>query len=58
MVNKITKLLVLMVVAVIITGGLVGCKEKSEHPVGDQPSKEVPAQEAPADEHPSADHPG
>ena len=43
--------------AAVVSLGLAGCKDKSEHPNGDHPTKddatkEHPAKEAPANEHP------
>ena len=54
--NKIKKILVLVLVAAIVSLGLTACKEKSEHPTADQPSGDQPTKETVPEEHP-AEHP-
>ena len=45
--NKIKKVFVLVLIAVVVSLGLMGCKDNSE-----QPSKETPSEEHPTGEHP------
>ena len=54
MMNTVKKIFVLMLMAAVVSLGLVGCKgkDKSEHPTGEEPAKEAPAKEAPDAEHP------
>jgi hypothetical protein len=57
--NKVKKLLVLVLVAAVVSLGLMGCKSKSEgeHPTGEHPSSEHPSEETPSEEHPAGEHP-
>lgn len=55
--NKVKKVLVLMLIAAVVSLGLMGCKEKGEHPSGDQLSSEHPAGEHPTEETPDGEHP-
>ena len=53
--NKIKKVFVLLLIAVVISFGLMGCKKKaSEHPEGEHPTSEQPAEHP--TEHPT-EHP-
>ena len=60
---KLKQLLALLLVAVVISLGPVGCnKNGEEHPKGDEPATEHPAEEAEpeetkTEEHPAAEHP-
>ncbi len=45
--NKVKRILVLVLIAVVVSLGLTGCKQDSEHPTGDHPSSEHPAGEHP-----------
>jgi len=56
--NKMKNILVLMLVAAIVSFGLLGCKEKSEHPTGDHPTGDQPTKETVPEEHPTGEHPG
>ncbi len=55
--NKVKKLFVLVLIAGIVSLGLTGCKDKSEHPTGDHPSSEQSTEKAATQEHPSGEHP-
>jgi hypothetical protein len=60
--NKLRKILVLALIVVVASIGMMGCKEKSEHPGhdhpdGEHPASEHPAEEAPAEDAPPAEHP-
>ncbi len=52
--NKVKKIFALLLIVAVISLGLIGCKDKSEHPTGEG---EHPAKEAPAKEHPDSEHP-
>jgi hypothetical protein len=51
--NKVKRLLVLLMVVAVASFCLTGCKKKSEHPEGEHPSKEAASEEHPKSEHPS-----
>ncbi len=54
--NKVKKILVLLLIATVVSLSLTGCKKKaSEHPAGEHPTSEQPA-EHPTSEQP-AEHP-
>ncbi len=55
--NTLKKIFLVLLIAAVVSLGLTGCKQKSEHPSGDHPSGEHPAEETPAEEHPSGEHP-
>ena len=55
--NKMKKLFVLVLIAAVVALGMIGCKDKSEHPTGEHPSSEHPSKEAPTEETPSSEHP-
>ncbi len=55
--NKAKKLFVLLLIAAVVSLGLVGCKKHGEHPSGDHPSSEHPSEEHPTGEHPTGEHP-
>ena len=55
--NKMKKLFVLVLIAAVVSLGMIGCKDKSEHPTGEHPSSEHPSKEAPTEETPSSEHP-
>ena len=61
--KNVKKLLVLVLIAAVLSLGLTGCKDKSEHPTGEHPSAEgvkeaaEDAAEKAADEHPTGEHP-
>lgn len=60
--NTLKKIFLVLLIAAVVSLGLTGCKQKSEHPSGDHPSgehpaEETPAEETPAEEHPSGEHP-
>jgi len=66
MINRVKKVIVLLLVAAVVSLGLTGCKHKneqptegtsSEHPAKKAPAEEKKAEEQPAGEHPSAEHP-
>ncbi len=50
--NKVKKIFALLLIVAVISLGLIGCKDKSEHPTGEGSSSEHPAKETPSDEHP------
>jgi hypothetical protein len=52
MMNKLKKVFVFVLVAVVLSLGSTGCSEKSDHPSGDHPSGEHPSGEHPSGEHP------
>lgn len=59
--KNVKKLLVLVLIAAVLSLGLTGCKDKSEHPTGEHPSAEgvkeaaEDAAEKAADEHPTGE---
>ena len=55
--KKVKKLFVLVLIAGVLSLGLTGCKDKSEHPTGDHPSSEQSTEKAATQEHPSGEHP-
>lgn len=58
--NNVKKVFVLMLIVAVVSLGLTGCKQKSEHPSGDQsehPTEGTPAEETPDGEHPAGEHP-
>ena len=55
--NKIKRILLLVVMASFLSVGLAGCGNKNNQSSNEQPSKEQPAQEHPSSEHPSGEHP-
>ncbi len=55
--NKLKKILVLVLIAAVVSLGGSGCKGKSEHPTNEHPSKQAPAKEASPNEPPAAEHP-
>jgi hypothetical protein len=58
--DKIKKLFVLLLIVMVASLGLVGCKKNHEHPTGDHPTKktdEHPNKEHPNSEHPNSEHP-
>jgi uncharacterized lipoprotein YehR (DUF1307 family) len=55
--KKMKKILVLLLVAAIVSFGLMGCKEKSEHPTAEQPTKGTESKETESGEHPAGEHP-
>lgn len=55
--NKLRKILLFVLIAVVLSLRLAGCSNKSEHPSNEQPSKEHPSSEHPSSEHPSGEHP-
>lgn len=55
--NKVKKILVLVLIAAVVSLGMIGCNGKSEHPTGEHPSSEHPSKEAPTEEHPSSERP-
>ena len=55
--NKLKILFVLALIVVVVSLGLTGCKDNSEHPSGDHPSSEHPSKETVSDDHPSGEHP-
>lgn len=67
MINKVKKVLILVLVAAVVSLGLTGCKQKgeqptegtssSEHPSSENPSSEHPTEEKAAEEHPAGEHP-
>ena len=50
--NKLRKIFLFVLIAVVLSLRLAGCSNKSE-----QPSKEHPSSEHPSSEHPSGEHP-
>jgi hypothetical protein len=46
--SKVKKVFMLVLIVAVVSLGLMGCKEKKEHPTGD---------EHPSTEHPSGEHP-
>jgi len=63
MMHWLKKLFVLVLIVGLVSLGLTGCKEKSEHPTGEHPSAESVKEaaeesaEKAADEHPTGEHP-
>lgn len=55
--NKLKRILVLLMIVAVASLSLAGCKEKKEHPEGEHPSKEAASEEHPAGEHPKGEHP-
>ena len=55
--NRLKKIVMLVLIVAVASFGLVGCKDKKEHPTGDHPSKEAPSEEHPTTEHPAGEHP-
>ena len=56
--NKFKKLIVLLLVVAVGSLGLIGCKDKADHPTGnDHPSTETATEENPAPDHPKGEHP-
>ncbi len=55
--NKIKKVFVLVMIVAVVSLGLVGCKDNSEHPAGEHPTKEAQSEEHPNNEHPNNEHP-
>jgi hypothetical protein len=50
--NKVKKLLVLLLVAAVVSLSLTGCKSETE-----PPAEEPPTEETSTGEHPSGEHP-
>jgi len=55
--NNVKIIFVSVLIAAVVSLGLTGCKDKSEHPSEETPSKELPSSEHPSEEHPSGEHP-
>ena len=55
--RKLKRALVLVLTVAVVSLGLTGCKEESEHPTGEHPSGQASSSEHPAGEQPSAEHP-
>jgi len=65
--QKLRKVLALLLTVTVISFGLTGCKGESEPPTGEHPTSEHPSTEhpsaedapnaPPAGEHPSSEHP-
>ena len=60
--DKLKKILVVLLIAAIVSFGQLGCKQQSEHPSGEHPTSEHPTEEHPteetkSEEHPTGEHP-
>ena len=55
--NKVKKIFVLVLIVAVVSLGLTGCKDKSEHPSGEHSTSEHPSKETPSEEHPTGEHP-
>jgi len=55
--NKVKKIFVLVLIVAVVSLGLTGCKDKSEHPSGEHPTSEHPSKETKSEEHPTSEHP-
>jgi hypothetical protein len=60
--NRLRKIIVLVLIGAVVSLGVIGCKAKTEPPAGEQPAQEAsaaeqPSQEAPAQEAPAAEKP-
>ena len=55
--DKMKKVIVLVLVVAVGSLSLIGCKDKAEHPNAEHPSTETSQEETPAPEHPQGEHP-
>ena len=55
--NKVKKVIVLLLVVAVGSLSLIGCKDKHEHPEGEHPTTETSSEETPAPDHPKGEHP-
>jgi len=55
--DKLKNILVVLLIAVVVSFGQMGCKQESEHPSGDHPTSEHPASEHPTEEAPTEEAP-
>ena len=55
--NKVKKIFILVLIVAVVSLGLTGCKDKSEHPSGEHPTSEHPSKETKSEEHPTSEHP-
>jgi hypothetical protein len=55
--EKIKKILVLVLSVAVISLGLTGCRRNDEHPTSEQPTSKQPVSEHPTEEHPTSEHP-
>ena len=65
--DKLKKIFVVVLMAVVVSFSQMGCKQESEPPSGDNstseqaasehPSEETPSEETPSEEHPTSEHP-
>jgi len=55
--NKLKKLMMVVLAAMILSFGATGCKKKGEHPHSEHPDQNAPAGEHPTDGNKPAEHP-
>lgn len=55
--NRLKKIFVLVLVAVVVSFGMAGCKHEGEHPSGEAVTEEAAPSEHPTTEHPTTEHP-